>query len=171
MRAMAHPVRLAVLSFLQHSGPATATMLSPHVGATPSVTSWHLRHLARFGLVGDADPAEVPGDRRQRWWKALSRGMRPGPSGDPASQMLARQMYSVARDQADHWVATTWLRLESDWMRVAGVSTTNVRLTTAELEALDERINELLAPFVHRAEVPGDARPVRILRHYLPDAE
>src|SRR4051794_5925950 len=74
MRALAHPVRLAVLTFLQHNGPATATQLSPHVRATPSVTSWHLRHLATFGLVTDADPDEVPGDRRQRWWKAAARG-------------------------------------------------------------------------------------------------
>jgi hypothetical protein len=53
MRALAHPVRLAILDRLQRHGPATATQLSPHVGATPSVTSWHLRHLATFGLVED----------------------------------------------------------------------------------------------------------------------
>jgi DNA-binding transcriptional ArsR family regulator len=76
MRALAHPVRLAILSYLQRHGPATATLLAPHVGATPSVTSWHLRHLAEFGLVGDADPAQVPGDRRQRWWAAQARGFR-----------------------------------------------------------------------------------------------
>ena len=54
MRALAHPVRLAILERLQRHGPATATQLSPHVGATPSVASWHLRHLAGFGLVRDA---------------------------------------------------------------------------------------------------------------------
>ena len=62
MRALAHPVRLAILSFLRRNGPTTATVLAPHVGATPSVPSLHLRHLAGFGLVTDADPAEVPGD-------------------------------------------------------------------------------------------------------------
>lgn len=74
MRALAHPVRLAVLERLQREGPATATQLSPHVGATPSVTSWHLRHLATFGLVGDA--AEAAGDRRERRWEAVARGFR-----------------------------------------------------------------------------------------------
>ena len=41
MRALAHPVRLALLDRLQRHGPATASRLAPHVGATPSVTSWY----------------------------------------------------------------------------------------------------------------------------------
>src|ERR1700710_387058 len=103
MRALAHPVRLAVLTFLQRHGPATATQLSPHVGATPSVVSWHLRHLATFGLVLDADPDEVPGDRRQRWWKPPARGFRveigEGPEATAAAQVLGRQLLDTARLQ------------------------------------------------------------------------
>jgi DNA-binding transcriptional ArsR family regulator len=172
MRALAHPVRLAVLSYLQHNGAATATMLSPHVGATPSVTSWHLRHLATFGLVADADLEDVPGDRRQRWWKAMHRGFRFEPAPDPASHMPAGQMYAAApAAQAHHWAETTWPRLEPEWMRVAGLSSTTVRLTATELETLAGRIDELLAPFVHREEPPATARTVCILRHYLPEAE
>src|SRR5436305_8446956 len=80
MRALAHPVRLALLERLQRHGPATASELSPHVGATPSVTSWHLRHLAGFGLVRDA---EQPGpDRRQRRWQAAAHGFRFGGTVD-----------------------------------------------------------------------------------------
>ncbi|RLQ11359.1 ArsR family transcriptional regulator, partial [Micromonospora sp. BL1] len=65
MRALSHPVRLAILSRLQRHGAATATELSEHVGASPSVTSWHLRHLAGFGLVRDS---AVGGDARKRYW-------------------------------------------------------------------------------------------------------
>ena len=89
MRALAHPVRLALLERLQRYGPATATQLSPHVGATPSVTSWHLRHLAGFGLVRDA---EVGGDRRERRWEAVARGFRvevpEGGEGQSAAEYL-----------------------------------------------------------------------------------
>src|SRR6476469_10568300 len=73
MRALAHPVRLAILSHLQRTGPATATELSEHVDATPSVASWHLRHLAQFGLVRDSD---VGDDGRKRYWEAAARGVR-----------------------------------------------------------------------------------------------
>ena len=46
-----------------------------------------------------------------------------------------------------------------------------VWLTATELQPLAARIEELLAPFAHRAEPPAAARSVRVLRHYLPEAE
>ena len=168
MRALAHPVRLAILSYLQRNGPATATMLSPHVGATPSVASWHLRHLAGFGLVTDADPGEVPGDRRQRWWKAMARGFRFEPTDDESAQLLADQMYAVAQQQVARWAAETRPTLTPQWRRHAGLSNTTVRITAAELDELAGRIDELLGPYARRTDPPADARDVRILRHYLP---
>jgi DNA-binding transcriptional ArsR family regulator len=177
MRALAHPVRLAVLSYLQRNGPATATQLAPNVGATPSVTSWHLRHLAGFGLVLDADPDEVPGDRRQRWWKAAARGFSFEIGEDPESQaagrVLADQLYATARHQVDRWVAVTEPLLEAAWLRNSGISNTTVMLTVDELEDLERRIDEAIAPYVRRAETdaPAGAHRVRILRHYLPEAE
>jgi len=174
MRALAHPVRLAIMSFLQRNGPATATMLSPHVGATPSVTSWHLRHLAGFGLVTDAGPDEVPGDRRQRWWKALARGFSVSAGDDPESEAAARvlgaQMLVTAQEQVGEWLTEVAPGLPPEWVRVVGISNTSVALTPTELEELSARIDELIAPYVHRAEAdaPPGARIVRMLRHYLP---
>jgi len=172
MRALAHPTRLAILTYLQRNGPATATTLSPHVGATPSVTSWHLRHLAGFGLVVDADPSEVPGDRRQRWWKAIARGITFEPNGGPESQLLVQQLAAVAQDQVSRWLTEAEPALEPQWRRVSGLSNTSVPLTAEELQALSRKIDELIAPYVHRAETdaPAGARIVRILRHYLPEA-
>jgi DNA-binding transcriptional ArsR family regulator len=175
MRALAHPVRLAVLSYLQRHGPATATHLAPHVGATPSVTSWHLRHLASFGLVLDADPSEVPDDRRQRWWKAAAQGFSfdvgEGAEAKAAGRVLADQLIETARQQVDRWIAETEPELDHAWRRIAGISGTTVVLTAAELEGLAHSIDELLAPYVNRpiSEVP-DARRVRVLRLYLAEA-
>lgn len=177
MRALAHPVRLAILTFLQRSGgPATATQLSPHVGATPSVTSWHLRHLATFGLVLDADPSQLPGDRRQRWWKAAARGfsfeLSEGSESEAAVRVLSDQLDEVARRQADRWRVQTEPELDYAWRRLAGLSNTTIRVTAAELEQLEHAIDELLGSYVRRPEpdAPADARRVRILRNYLPDA-
>ncbi len=172
MRALAHPTRLAILTELQRSGPATATTLSPLVGATPSVTSWHLRHLAGFGLVVDADPDEVPGDRRQRWWKAIARGFRIEGGATEEARLLGHQMIEAARGQVDHWVTEIEPTLEPQWLENAGLSNTAVPMTPAELETLAARIDELIAPYVHRREegAPAGARVVRILRHYLPEA-
>ena len=95
MRALAHPVRLAALSWLQRHGPATATQLSERVGASPSVTSWHLRHLANFGLVIDGPPPTGT-DKRQRWWRAATKGFRiempDTPEGAEAARLLGGQL-------------------------------------------------------------------------------
>ena len=66
MRAMAHPARLALLEHLRNSGPATATECAGVVGLSPSATSYHLRALARAGLV-EAAPGR--GDGRERLWR------------------------------------------------------------------------------------------------------
>ena len=155
MRALAHPVRLAILSFLQRNGPATATGLSAHVGATPSVTSWHLRHLAGFGLVTDADPSEVSGDRRQRWWKAVARGfsVRMGTDADSqaAGRALGDQLMATAQQQVADWTADVAPVLPPEWLRHSGISNTTVPLTVGELAELAAKIDELIAPYVHRS--------------------
>src|SRR3954469_8773882 len=94
MRALSHPVRLAILSRLQREGPATATELADQVGASPSVTSWHLRHLAGFGLVRDSD---VGSYGRKRYWEAVARGFRFGfpddEEGRGASEVLQHTLF------------------------------------------------------------------------------
>jgi DNA-binding transcriptional ArsR family regulator len=175
MRALAHPVRLAALSYLQRHGPATATQLAHHVGASPSVTSWHLRHLASFGLVDDADPGEGGQDRRQRWWKARARGwsleMGEDPESQAAGRALVNELFATAQAQVSQWLTDTEPDLEPQWRRLAGTSNTRVMLAPAELDELQQRMTALLAEYVHRdsSQAPADARMVRVLRQHLPD--
>jgi DNA-binding transcriptional ArsR family regulator len=177
MRALAHPVRLAILSHLQRHGPATATELSEHVDASPSVASWHLRHLAQFGLVRDSDPADTPGaDGRKRYWEAVARGVRfelpDDEEGRAAGQVLSRTMMQAATGLPEQWLDEVQPHLEPEWDREAGLANTRVRVTAAELAELEEAFEALLAPYVTRADedVPDDARGVRLLRYTLPEA-
>jgi DNA-binding transcriptional ArsR family regulator len=176
MRALAHPVRLAALSYLQKHGPATATQLSEHVGASPSVTSWHLRHLAEFGLVVDVPPPSGT-DRRQRWWNAAARGFRyempDTPEGAEAGRLLRTEMMNQVLEAAQQWLVETEPNLDPEWSRLAGSSNTLLLLTPAEADAVESAIEELLAPYVNRrdtGDVPDGARPVRHLRLSLPEA-
>ena len=70
LRALAHPVRLEILERLGLDGPATATVIGEAVGISPSAASYHLRALARFGLVVDAGG----GTGRNRPWQAAGTG-------------------------------------------------------------------------------------------------
>lgn len=173
MRVLAHPVRLALLARLQLHGPATATMLAPEVGATPSVTSWHLRHLAKHGLVRDApDAQDTRGSRRERWWEAASRGFR-FTGGGEAARALTQAIEQVEGDVVGRWRSEVEPTLEGQWQEVAGRSNTRILVTLDELVDLEAAIERLLTPYVLRKDavgpVPG-ARGVRILRYAMPEA-
>lgn len=172
MRALAHPVRLAILLRLQQHGPDTATALAPEVGASPSVTSWHLRHLAKYQLVHDA---EQQGSGRERWWEA-ARGFRfaaTDEAGQDAQRLLSRVLEQVEGDLVGQWSAEVEPHLEPEWRALAGRANTTVLVTLDELAELEHRIEGLLARYVLRkdadaSEVPDGARPVRLVRHTLP---
>jgi DNA-binding transcriptional ArsR family regulator len=180
IRALAHPVRLEILTRLQQGGPSTATRLSEHVGATPSVTSWHLRHLARHGLVRDADVDVTPqGTGRERWWQAAARGFRvvvEDEAGRRAAHALRSALDATEGDPVGAWRRDVEPGLALDWLALAGLSDTTVLVTRDELHQIEESVEQLLAPYVLRkdapaADVPGDARLVRIRRHVLPDGD
>ncbi|MET8091615.1 helix-turn-helix domain-containing protein [Micromonospora sp. NPDC005220] len=173
LRALAHPVRLAILDRLQRHGPATATGLSPNVGATPSVVSWHLRHLATFGLVVDA---EGTASKRERWWQAAARGFRfelpDDAEGQAAGRQLRGEMFARAAEAPQQWLLHDEPRLDAQWRGVAGVSDTRFVATPEELRQLEAAIEELIAPYVRRKDddaAPADARIVRMLRYLLPE--
>jgi DNA-binding transcriptional ArsR family regulator len=175
MRALAHPVRLAALSYLQRNGPATATQLAEHVGASPSVTSWHLRHLCTFGLVSDGPPPDGGTDRRQRWWRAVAPGFRfempDTPDGREAGRLLRAEMLTQAINAAHQWLAEIEPELDAAWSGQAGSANTRIRVTLEEAQHLEDAIEELFAPYVQRgdADAPPDARGVRMIRLALPE--
>jgi DNA-binding transcriptional ArsR family regulator len=67
MRALAHPARLTLMQHLGSVGPVTATESAEIVGLSPSATSYHLRALAKVGLIEEA-PGR--GDGRERRWQS-----------------------------------------------------------------------------------------------------
>ena len=178
MRALAHPVRLALLTRLQQDGPSTATRLAPAVGASPSVTSWHLRHLAEHGLVRDATEAEsARAHGRERWWAAVSRGFRFGSEESDdvqAATALTRVIEAVEGDLVQTWREDAEPYLEPTWRRLSGRASTRILVTAGELAAVERGIEEILAPYVLRKDAPPGTQPhgtrsVRILRHTLPE--
>jgi DNA-binding transcriptional ArsR family regulator len=176
MRALAHPVRLAILNQLQRHGPSTATALAPIVGATPSVTSWHLRHLAEHGLVRDAD---VVSDGRQRWWEAAARGIRFAPPDDPADADAYRMLSNVVRADAERlprdWARDVEPQLEGEWLALSGLANTRILATADELAQIEQQIESVLTPYVLRKDDPDDrpdgVRSVSLIRYVLPSLE
>ncbi|WP_422772815.1 ArsR/SmtB family transcription factor [Plantactinospora sp. WMMC1484] len=90
MRALAHPARLGIMEHLSTTGAAvTATECAEIVGLSPSAVSYHLRELAKFGLV---EQAPSRGDARERLWRSGvgSWGVEAGHSVDRAGRQPGR---------------------------------------------------------------------------------
>src|SRR3954451_17616044 len=67
IRALAHPARLAVIEELYSGRELTATECADIAGLSPSAMSYHLRSLAKAGIV---EPADGGTDGRERPWRA-----------------------------------------------------------------------------------------------------
>ena len=65
IRALAHPVRWALLEALGHAGTLTATQASEMLGESPANCAFHLRTLAKYGFVEEAGG----GRGRERPWR------------------------------------------------------------------------------------------------------
>ena len=168
MRALAHPVRLAMLEYLGRVGDATATECAEHVGASPSACSYHLRTLAKWGLVED-----VPGsDGRERRWRKLKQGLRwthrGGPGAAAAASALRRTF--ISRDLA---LLDAYLRAEPElppeWQGALYAQAT-LLVTAAELEDLESRLMDLLEPYFlpDREGAPPEAREVNFAAFGVP---
>ena len=84
LRGLAHPVRVRLLGMLRIDGPSTATKLGERLGLSSAATSYHLRQLATYGFIVDAEDLSAG---RERWWRAAHRvtTFDLTPSSDPDS--------------------------------------------------------------------------------------
>ena len=65
LRAYAHPVRMALVGLLRTEGPLTATRAAELLGESSGTCSFHLRQLAKYGLVEEAGGGTGPRRRRR----------------------------------------------------------------------------------------------------------
>lgn len=159
MRALADPVRLSLLDRLRREGPAAAAELT--------ASEDHLRELERFGFVSQGEDGR---------WEAVAKGLVFEIPEDPEAQAAARQLANVMLlnyvEEPRRWVADDEPRLALDWVRAAGMLNARVALTPDELRGLQEELERLLEPFLTRdqADLPPEARRVRVLGYFLPEA-
>jgi DNA-binding transcriptional ArsR family regulator len=165
VRALAHPLRLRLLDELRFGGPATATLLAQRVGESTGATSYHLRQLHRHGYVEDAEPR----GGRERWWRYRERRMVVPQGGDPVgSRTLLAELLSREAHALDRYLSAPVRSAE--WDDAAFFQSRALRLTAAELAAVREGIEALLAP-LRRADAenpPAETSPVRVLTFGFP---
>ena len=168
LRALAHPVRVAILEVLSARGPLTASELADVVGESPSNCSWHLRKLAEFELVEEADP--VPGRRRP--WRATDTTI--AISADEASRVgreAARDVEAMLLQRAlDRFLAASTAG-ESDDRREAHFTREALWLTPEEARELRQSVDALLDRYRDRGDIeqrPSDADLMELVAWQAP---
>jgi DNA-binding transcriptional ArsR family regulator len=172
LRAVAHPIRLELIGLLRRSGPLTATQAAARIGESPASCSFHLRQLAKYGLVEEAGG----GRGRERPWRATATFTEwPAAAGDgergEAAAMLSRVVVERYFEQAIEWLERR--RSEPpEWAEIGDAGDRILYATPAELEQLDAGLQELLEPFEERLQDPASrppgARAVNFIRLVLP---
>jgi DNA-binding transcriptional ArsR family regulator len=174
MRALAHPARLAIMEELGTTGRAlTATEAAEVAGLSPSATSYHLRSLARYGLVEEA-PSR--GDARERVWRSTvhSWEVNPGQSADPETEAaegaLLDAYLSREVERMRAWVAKASGE-PPEWYAAAVMNESTLLLTADELQAFNAEVRRLLEPYKRRlriADPPEGARTVVLTYKAVP---
>ena len=100
IRALAHPLRLELLEFLEDVGQATATDCAAQTGESVANCSFHLRTLAKAGFI---EPAEQRG--REKPWRPTATERRMDVDGEnPSSIHAVRELVgSSLRREAERF--------------------------------------------------------------------
>ncbi|MFG3187688.1 winged helix-turn-helix domain-containing protein [Streptomyces omiyaensis] len=168
LRAYAHPLRMTLVGLLRRHGPFTATRAAELTGESVASCSYHLRILAKYGLV-----EEAPGGRgREKPWQATARYTEwPNHSEDPAVAQATDALSAAAAElYFTRFVNALAHRtgVPKEWREAEAFGDVLVYLTPDELTAVKERIDELFRPYEARQDDPAlrpaGAQPVSFMK-------
>jgi DNA-binding transcriptional ArsR family regulator len=163
MRALAHPVRLALLDALGLHGPLTATQAGELIGESPTTCSFHLRQLAKYGFVEEAGG----GPGRSRPWRRTVDGTRFSSVQEStetavAAGVLERMLRERNLERYHDWIENR-ASYPAEWREAASNSEHVLWMTPEELQQLNEELLELLVPRFRERRSDPDARPAGAL--------
>jgi DNA-binding transcriptional ArsR family regulator len=158
LRAMAHPTRLSLLGLLRREGPLTATQAGELIGESSASCSFHLRQLAKYGLVEEAGG----GKGRERPWRATTLftswpDVAEGPEAAAASSLLSSVIAERYFEALMRWLDAKPDETEQ-WQHAAHFGDTMLYVTPEELADLAAETQAMMDRFLDRVEHP-ELRP------------
>ncbi|NYI03579.1 winged helix-turn-helix domain-containing protein [Allostreptomyces psammosilenae] len=172
-----HPVRSALLGLLAESGTLTATEAARRLGHSSGVCSFHLRQLARYGVVEEAPHA---GGRVRPWQLRREpageggdgdRGRSDGHRGAAARNGLLGDLARGLEDESYRRWLDRRAELPARWRHDEAFSDV-VYLTPEELREVADAVRALVARYQrrewHPASRPPGAAPVALVTRLFP---
>jgi Helix-turn-helix domain len=171
MRALAHPLKWALMDVLLVEGAATSTRCAELVGESQANCSFHLRQLAKYGLVEEA-PTSSKKERpwrmktvEQSWDVVQPDVVEPGGHRAQAAAELERVFVQYEMAKLMRWEGTGHT-YPVEWRRAALRAGATTWLTDQELAELAERLRAVMVTYRDRLTDPSarpeGSRPVRL---------
>ncbi len=159
LRAIAHPTRNRILSELFAAGSLRAADIARLIDVPANQASFHLRQLAKYGLVEEA-PDEAR-DRRDRVWRLSdpdgvsfrTRDMLDRPGGQAAYAVFQRSAVAWGHHLVDRALAT-----DPESGREKSVSEWALRLAPEEAQELLTEMGEVVERWRQRTQGRDDER-------------
>ncbi|MDQ4037611.1 MAG: helix-turn-helix domain-containing protein [Actinomycetota bacterium] len=159
LKALTHPLRLALLERLEVRGRATATMLAQDLTESSGATSYHLRQLARHGFIEES----AGGNGRERWWRPAAGGWDvndPEMVRNPGVRVAADMVIQDTLDAAHRRLMgalRTWPRHPVEWRDAMVHTVSRLQLTAEEAVALKDELAEVLGRYRRTEATEGGA--------------
>jgi len=175
MRAMAHPVRMALLELLAVTPTLTATQASEVLGESPANCAFHLRTLAKYGFIREAGG----GKGRERPWARAHRSISLTTSRqeDAQARLAASALSQVWNERTLERIRTAFTApaWPAGWEEAVRASDGVRFLTAPEAISVSDEIRAILDRYAGRrddpASRPAGALPVHYAYYQFPMSE
>ena len=155
LRAIAHPTRNRVLHELSAAGSLRAADIARRIDIPANQASFHLRQLAKYGLV-EEDP-DAASDRRDRVWRLVEPDGIQFRASDMLAQPGGRAAYAVFQRNAVEWGRHLVERAFEAHEDHPGRSTSEWSLQMTSDEAIE--LMEEVSALINRRRLAGQQAP------------
>ncbi|HJP75066.1 MAG TPA: helix-turn-helix domain-containing protein [Pseudonocardiaceae bacterium] len=169
LRLLAHPLRRRIEEQLRR-GPVNATSLAQALGESTGLTSYHLRQLAKHGLIEEV-PEMASG--KQRWWRAV-----PGDRRYPAYTEQTDEMRAASAEMTRHNLAELVELFDAYEREAPGLgvwadaflfSRSTIRVDLTRLREFFEEYIQLVQRYGSTDDTADDRKPVLLRLFGFPE--
>jgi predicted ArsR family transcriptional regulator len=167
LRAYAHPVRMKLILALRTRGPLTATQAGRLLGESSGTCSFHLRQLAKYGLVEETGE----GTGREKPWRATTTSTNWDNVQQTPEATAAASLLSEVLAESYFAALMRWLEVRSgeseEWQQAAFIGDRVLWVTADELAQIGRELSAIVDRYFERQVNPELRPPGARLATYL----
>ncbi|GAA2206945.1 helix-turn-helix domain-containing protein [Nonomuraea monospora] len=168
LKSFAHPLRLRIYELLDEHGPSTATGLAARLGQNTGATSYHLRELAKHGMI---EVVAGMGRGKEKYWRITPGGYSYGEArpADPevagALDYLLDDLVRTRGAELSRWREESATAPE-EWVQASAYGRRSLRLTPEETALMRDQVFEVLERYRALSDTREDESTGHVIVHF-----